>query len=324
MALELCSENASLMRFQLYHPEHKYWLRASEGHSVLITPGQHLFVAALGVSKLLELQPVIDAYAAKTPLPVVPHLRKNLAAERESVRAQNHAALIASAEVLQAPMHKAIPHSKPTFRPHPSLGPLNPSLLPQKRKATNIKTEDVIELSSDEDSRIFRLPSGIHGSVININDSSSEANSNSSQSSQPSSDDGLGNSDSDSGAVSSGNNRAWPRDFLCWEIHEGFIIMDREREHVKSSLSEAFFKAFPSAASFSPTTYHDNRNRWKDANDDLRELALSRKDTAPMNWKTFASTVPIRGANVRAARKKAKSVQSLKGKEKATATDEDD
>ncbi|KAI0695222.1 hypothetical protein BC835DRAFT_1306082 [Cytidiella melzeri] len=75
--------------FRIHHPEHGYWLGASEGYIALVPPGRHLFVAASQFRQLSEIDPTIAHFSVKeTPS----HLRTGLQKERASVRAQSHSA----------------------------------------------------------------------------------------------------------------------------------------------------------------------------------------------------------------------------------------
>ncbi|KAI0685869.1 hypothetical protein BC835DRAFT_1309766 [Cytidiella melzeri] len=323
-------------RFRIYHPEHGYWLGASEGYIALVPPGRHLFVAASGFRRLSEMDPTIARFSVKeTPS----HLRTGLQKERASVRAQSHSAA-------------AVPLKRPAIAPHPSLGPVLTSrvdhrkgrpkprpvgtaqpLQRQKRKYHDFEPDDILELSDDKPEPI--VPEGVRGNRYTIDDSSDDGGSGTSArtlkvtpiqlepevkheqpwkssllSWSPSSDSDLpGSSDlgsgSDSEAVTNQDPgkegpRSWPRDFYCVEILVGFAVYAQQlKENVPAD--RAFFKAFPSAKKYSRSTFSDNRSRWSNAPVSVRDAAVDANKTDAGRWPVFARKNPIKGLEAQAA-----------------------
>lgn len=165
------------------------------GYLLKVPPSGQFFIAGPGVVNLSDLDSHISRYTSKD---MSSNLRTNLAAQHESVRVQQHDAIVATAEAL-----KAIPKTR-HVAPHPSLGRVPPtasssrlsfprkeSLVESKINVTsngrqtylNDDPADVIEVySSEEDrtgksrvyNRSFALPSGLHGTRFSLLDSSDD------------------------------------------------------------------------------------------------------------------------------------------------------
>ncbi|KAI0083494.1 hypothetical protein BDY19DRAFT_998520 [Irpex rosettiformis] len=271
-----CDGTSTLVRFKVYQPDLRYWVRAGVGFTMPAATAQHIYVASLVVTDEQALESFIRDHTAK---PVSHNMRTHLSAHRSSIRSQHNTGLVAAANVLKSP-RRVCPRP---IAPHPSLGPAagpsrsqsqpHPStdedrfkklhatgaIRSGKRKAIPCDPADFLELTSSSDESLpgsFHLPAGLRGETFTI-DSSSESDAQAPSGgtrpdtvpaksrdlrhlipSLPDSDSltSLDLSGADSNSDVDGK-KIWPSGYSCVELHEGFSRVEMNMSRDGASMS---------------------------------------------------------------------------------------
>lgn len=282
-----------LIRFQLYNHKIGIWVHIVEGHCLKLGGDDHIFLAALGVVSMPQLDHLV-----KTVFTRDLHLRRNLANERRSV-ANQHRRNSSGPEVLpsmpqsspappssqpEPPLPKPTPkrkarRSNPTalIPPHPTLGPIKEEgILPDGRTspASSDGGRSAIYISSDGSESAARPPRTRRkiyrydpATVIQISTSSSSSS-----------------SSEETGKTKSASTSKWPRGFYVCDIAEGFRICNEDSSDTVQDRFEAFFKV-----PYRKATYYDNLNRWTAAPQTIRDVSIAAGRTKGGTWNTFKS-----------------------------------
>ena len=103
--------------------------------------------------------------------------------------------------------------------------------------------------------------------------------------------------------------KQWPRDFHVVDIVKCIEMCAAEKTKSKSSRIKGDLNAFCFASCFpdvtyKPTTFNDNRRRWFEATQQIRDEALAAGHTDAGLWSAFAKKQPAHDAILRAERKR--------------------
>ncbi|KAF8059880.1 hypothetical protein FPV67DRAFT_1674375 [Lyophyllum atratum] len=86
------------------------------------------------------------------------------------------------------------------------------------------------------------------------------------------------------------SDRKWPHGMYTVDMCKGFKAMDGD---LHGNLAGQFSKVFKQT--FTSSTYHDARRRWRTATEARREAALAGKRTPSGLWSEFSRQVPLKG-----------------------------
>jgi hypothetical protein len=275
----------STVRVQAYNMALRTWTKVKPGHIVTAKEGEPILVKAINVTECFDF----DRHLASTKAGAF-HIRSNLPQERAAVRQK-----IKSRCKVPAPPPSVISltssdeddvASSQVTCSKPFRAPTSAAAGPSR---TVVKAESA-ETSFDNESTPKKRKQASPGpspTTQHLHPPRRPRRHSRSPSHAPSSSPPVspapGQTDDDAIDV---DDPVWPADFYVVDIVHGFNQCDRARQ-ARQSVSGAFTATF--GIPFRRTTYYENRKRWKEASQTVRDKSTAAGRTTQGTWAKFIS-----------------------------------